>query len=69
MDGGARQFRREYLIDIREDAELLRVNQRRVMQAQLLMHESGARGVPAVIAEACGKRRVVNMAGMYTDTD
>ncbi|ERH61980.1 hypothetical protein N172_12065 [Pantoea dispersa EGD-AAK13] len=39
------------------------------MQAQLLMHESGARGVPAVIAEACGKRRLVNTASMYTDTD
>lgn len=51
------------------DAELLEVNQHRVLQAQLLMHESGARGVPAFITGSSGKRQVVNTAGMYSETD
>jgi putative protein-disulfide isomerase len=49
------------------DAALLDANRARVGRAQALMREQGARGVPALVVESGGKRRMLDLAASYAN--
>ncbi|MEP7100359.1 MAG: DsbA family protein [Burkholderiales bacterium] len=49
------------------NAGLLAANRARVGRAQALMREFGARGVPMLIVESSGKRRVLDHAAAYSN--
>ena len=49
------------------NAGLLDANRARVGRAQALMRELGARGVPTLIVESGGKRRVLDHAAAYSN--
>lgn len=49
------------------DADLLKAQAQRIGQAQALMREVGARGVPTLIAEAGAKRWLVDASAAYAN--
>ena len=49
------------------DAALLGANRARVDRAQALMRALGARGVPTLVVESAGKRRMLDLAASYAD--
>jgi putative protein-disulfide isomerase len=51
------------------DGNLVDANRARVGRARALMQEFGARGVPTMIVEAGAKRRVMDHAAAYSNSD
>lgn len=49
------------------DADLMIAHRARVVRAQSLMQQVGARGVPTLILESAGRRRVMDHTAAYSD--